>query len=112
MEDRLVKMADLCFFSISKRMMCVRRGTISFSFFAFIYLFSMTTFYMHQCPPSRALGLKIIPMEKFSDLLECSTQWPSPPDSPIHYHSYFISFAMVFLNCEFKLREEKSEDTA
>lgn len=53
--------------------------------------------------------LKEIPMEEFSDLMGCSTQWPSPPDSPIHYHSSLPSSPLPwhFESVEFKLREDK-----
>ncbi|CAH8270883.1 unnamed protein product [Arabidopsis lyrata] len=55
--------------------------------------------------------LKEIPTEEFSDLLECSTQWRSPPDSPIHHHSSLPSSPLPwhFENIEFKLKED--EDT-
>ncbi|CAN7068448.1 unnamed protein product [Brassica rapa subsp. trilocularis] len=51
--------------------------------------------------------LKEIPMEEFSDLMGCSTQWPSPPDSPIHYHSSLPSSPLPwhFETVEFKLME-------
>ncbi|XP_009121856.1 protein PATRONUS 2 [Brassica rapa] len=51
--------------------------------------------------------LKEIPMEEFSDLMGCSTQWPSPPDSPIHYHSSLPSSPLPwhFETVEFKLIE-------
>ncbi|ESQ41206.1 hypothetical protein EUTSA_v10014740mg [Eutrema salsugineum] len=55
--------------------------------------------------------LKEIPMEEFSDLLECSTQWRSPSDSPIHYHSSLPSspWPWQFETVDFKLKED--EDT-
>ncbi|KAJ4882958.1 Uncharacterized protein Rs2_33051 [Raphanus sativus] len=54
-------------------------------------------------------NLKEIPMEEFSGLLECSTQWPSPPDSPIRYHSSLPSSPLPwhFETVEFKLREDE-----
>ncbi|AED91799.1 putative protein [Arabidopsis thaliana] len=55
--------------------------------------------------------LKEIPMEEFSDLLECSTQWRSPPDSLSHHHSSLPSSPLPwhFETVEFKLKED--EDT-
>ncbi|KAL1199136.1 Protein PATRONUS 2 [Cardamine amara subsp. amara] len=49
--------------------------------------------------------LNEIPLE------ECSTQWRSPPDSPIHYHSSLPSSPLPwrFEAVEFKLKED--EDT-
>ncbi|VVB14273.1 unnamed protein product [Arabis nemorensis] len=55
--------------------------------------------------------LKELPTEEFSDLLKCSTQRLSPPDSPIHYHSSLPSspLPLRFETVEFKLKED--EDT-
>ncbi|CAH8281899.1 unnamed protein product [Eruca vesicaria subsp. sativa] len=52
--------------------------------------------------------LKEISMEEFSDLMKCSTQWLSPPDSPIHYNSSLPSSPLPwhFETVEFKLRED------
>ncbi|KAJ0243374.1 Protein PATRONUS 2 [Hirschfeldia incana] len=53
--------------------------------------------------------LKEIPMEEFSNLMECSNKWPSPPDSPIHYHSSLPSSPLPwhFETVEFKLMEDE-----
>ncbi|EOA22785.1 hypothetical protein CARUB_v10003502mg [Capsella rubella] len=55
--------------------------------------------------------LKELPMEEFRDLLKCSTQWRSPPDSPIHYHSSLPTSPLPWRSesVEFKLKED--EDT-
>ncbi|CAN8256532.1 unnamed protein product [Cochlearia groenlandica] len=57
--------------------------------------------------------VKEIPIEEeYSDLLVCSTQWLSPPDSPIRDHSSLPSSPLPwhFETVEFKLKED--EDSA
>ncbi|XP_010419824.1 PREDICTED: uncharacterized protein LOC104705509 [Camelina sativa] len=57
--------------------------------------------------------LKEVPMEEFSDLMECSTRWRSPPDSPVHYHSSLPTSPLPWRSetVEFKLKEDEDEDT-